>query len=414
MQVNRQSGKLTVGDVYYTASVFVRHHRTCPDASKAGSWTKCDCRKSVLTYNGATRKQQVISAHTRSWAQATVRAEQWLDQFDPTKREQARQAAQAVTIEQAVGSYLQDKIAQLGDNGTVARLRTLLGDVDAQGTIKRKGKLFTWLDKQIPRPQLISDITAPQLTSWRASWTYGSDQTGAVGFDAVKNFFKFCVGQGWITLSPAASIKRPKIKRGNRTATFSDEQYDAVLAACKGNQRLETFLELLRWSAMSIVDGVLFNRKMLGEDGVLRYSRKKSGSLSTVAMQEHVVVLLRSVEGGEQPFLRKSIGLASAVHEWRRDLQLLFKKAGITQVQTEIGPRRPHPHMLRDTCAVWFLRHGMGIHSVSKMLGHSNVAITSKHYAPWVKELETAHIEEMREVMAAAKPKSSGSVRAIR
>ncbi len=231
----------------------------------------------------------------------------------------------------------------------------------------------------------------------------------------MKTFCKFCVGQGWITLSPAASIKRPKIKRGNRTATFSDKQYDAILEASHGNQRLETFLELLRWSGMALVDGVLFNRKMLGEDGVLRYTRKKTGTLATVKLPEHVLVLLRSVEGGAQPFLRNDVSLDGSVSEWRRDLQGLFTKAGITVVQTEIGPRPPHPHMLRDTCAVWFLRQGVGIHSVSKLLGHSNVAITSKHYAPWVKELEKAHIEELGAALDAAKPKSSGEkVRAIR
>src|SRR5258708_31419221 len=223
MQVNREKGQIEVDGVLCTAKVFTRHHAECKDAKRGGGWAGCDCRKSVLTYNGATRKQRVISAHTRSWEKAQQRAEEWLDQFDPTKREQARQEEAAVTVEKAVFSYLQDMIFRLGDNGTVSRARTLLGDVDAQGTVKRNGKLFDWLEKQLPRPAFISDFTAGHLNSWRGSWAYKSDLTAFASWGDVKTFFNFCASQGWLKSNPAAEIKRPKGPRGNRTATFSDK-----------------------------------------------------------------------------------------------------------------------------------------------------------------------------------------------
>ena len=54
-------------------------------------------------------------------------------------------------------------------------------------------------------------------------------------------------------------------------------------------------------------------------------------------------------------------------------MQKLFTLAGITEVRNELGKARPpHPHMLRDTFAVWNLRHGVPLHAVSKMLGHGN------------------------------------------
>lgn len=401
MQVNREKGFIEVDGLSYTAKVFTRHGAACKDAARGSGWAGCNCRKSVLAYNGATRKQSTVSAHTRSWQKAEQRAEQWLDQFDPTKREQARQEAQKVSIEDAVQAYLKDMAARNLKAGTVDRNRALLVT-----------KLDKWLGQQNDRPLLISEMTPSHVTAWRATWKCG-DQTAAISFDAAKTFFKFCVGQGWIELNPAGSLKRPKIARGSRTATFTDKQYDAILAASKGNERLEAFLELLRWSGMALIDGVLFNVKTLDDAGVLRYKRQKTGTLATLKLQPHVVALLRTLSG-EQPFLRKDVSLDACVGEWRRWLQGLFKKAGIMQVQTEIGPRAPHPHMLRDTYAVWLLRNGVRIHSVSKVLGHSNVAITSKHYAPWVKELETAHLEELDEALAAYQPAvSSGNVRSI-
>ena len=418
MQVNREKGQIEVDGVLCTAKVFTRHHAECKDAKRGGGWAGCNCRKSVLAYNGSTRKQRVISAHTRSWEKAQQQAEEWLDQFDPTKREQARQESEAVTIEKAVSSYLQDMIFRLGDNGTVSRARTLLGDVDAQGAVKRNGKLFDWLDKQIPRPIFISDITTTHLNSWRGSWDYKSDLTASASWSDVKTFFKFCMSQGWLKSNPADGIKRPKVARGNRTATFSDEQYDAILEASRGNQRLNTFLELLRWSGMALVDAVEFDRKQVDGDGVLRYTPQKTGTLATVTLPKGVIALLRSVQLEsdnlpEQPFRRKGIALESNIHEWRRDLQDLFKRAGITEVKTDVGTRPAHPHMLRDTCAVSYLRHGMSLHGVSKILGHSNPTITARHYLPFVTELEKAHNAENAAVLAAinaAKPKTGNVV----
>jgi integrase len=397
-------------EITRTCTVYVRHAAECADAERGPQWHRCDCRKWLLMYDGSTQKQRKVSAKTRSWEKAEEASRLWLDQFDPTKVElralRAEKELQTATIEKAVHSYIQDMIFRLGDNGTVSRARTLLGEVDAQGIVTRNGKLFDWLDKQTPRPLLVSEFTAQHINAWRNSWGYGSDLTAFQSFCDVKTFFKFCVAQGWLKLSPAAGIKHPKVARGNRTATFSDAEYDSILKASRGSQQLETFLELLRWSGMAIVDAVEFDPKSLDADGVLRYTRKKSGTLATVKLPEHVVALLRSA----QPFRRADIALESSIHEWRRDLQGLFKKAGIAQVKTEVGMRAAHPHMLRDTCAVWYLRQGMSLYGVAKILGHSNPTITAKHYLPFVTELEKAHISENEGILAAAKPKSSGNV----
>src|SRR5260370_2311628 len=417
MEIQRQSGSLRVGETLYTASVLVRHNPKCPDKEKGGDWSKCDCRKSILVYNGATRKQDRISAHTRSWAQASIQVEQWLDQFDPFKIERKKEEAQAVTIETAVFSYLQGMTRRLCDNGTVRRDRTLFGDVNAQGNAKRDGKLFAWLKKQVPRPTFISDITVPHLSAWRSAWDYNSDLTTKQSWCEVVTFFNFCVSQGWLTKSPAQEIRYPKVARGNRTGTFSDEQYDKILETSRGEQRLNTFLEFLRWSGMALVDAVEFDRKTLDADGVLRYTRKKTGTLATVNLPDHVIVLLRSVpleshNLPEQPFRRKGIALESNIHQWRRGLQRLFKLAGITEVKTDVGMRPAHPHMLRDTCAVWYLRQGMSLYGVAKILGHSNPTITALQYLPFVTDLEKSHIAENAAILAAnaAKAKTDNVV----
>jgi integrase len=388
----------------------------------------------LLVYETSRGTNRYISAKTRSWARAEKLAQEWLDSFDPEKQELKRLRAdkerKQVRIEEAVALYCADMIARLGDNGTVAMARSLLGHVDPETkAVISNGHLFDWLDKVLPHPTYISEITTAMLTQWRASWKFGSDLTAANRWGMVKGFFNFCEAQGWVDDSPARKLKPIRVEKGNHTAIFTDEQYTEILdsvalyepenvpeATRKAwQQRLTTFVELLRWSGMALIDAVQYRPEMIDADGVLRYHRQKTGELATVPLPANVVALLRDVllerdsVGPEQPF--RTTGCAKAnsdTRKWHHRLKTLFKLAGITAVKTARGTRKAHPHMLRDTFAVWHLRHGAKLHTVAKMLGHSKTTTTEQSYLPWVKELEQAHIEDARASLANGAPKSKG------
>jgi integrase len=159
---------------------------------------------------------------------------------------------------------------------------------------------------------------------------------------------------------------------------------------------------------------------LVDDEGVLRYRRQKTGELATLQLPEHVVALLRSVPlerdsaGPGEPFRMKDFDAHSDTVTWRKRLQRLFTVAGITEVRNELGKARPpHPHMLRDTFAVWHLRHGVPLHAVSKMLGHGNPVTTAKAYLPYVKELEKATIAEARAALAGVKPKTTTGLKIV-
>jgi integrase len=44
-----------------------------------------------------------------------------------------------------------------------------------------------------------------------------------------------------------------------------------------------------------------------------------------------------------------------------------------------------HPHRFRDTFAVSLLLKGVSLGSGSKLLGHTSIKVTERHYAPCVK-----------------------------
>jgi integrase len=414
-----------------TVKVIVRHSSECKDKSKGAEWRKCRCSKTLLVYEADRGKNRRVSAKTRSWERAEDAAQELRDSWDPRlqrlKKLESDKESESKRIDTAVALYIADMAARLGDNGTVAMARSLLGHVDAETKdITSNGHLFNWLDK-IPaaaRPVYIADLSPEQLTRWRASWKF-SDYTAAQRWGMVRSFFNFCERQGWIRDSPARKLRRIDYEKGSRTAIFTDKQYTAILEAvpkyapenvpaitrATWEQRLTTFVELLRWSGMALIDAVQYRPELVDAEGVLRYRRHKTGQLATVPLPEPLLALLRSAPlerdsvGASHPFRMRDYTAHSDTVTWRKRLMRLFALAGIEEATNELGKARaPHPHMLRDTFAVWNLRHGVPLHSVSKMLGHSNPTITAKAYLPWVAELEASTIADGRRALGASKP----------
>jgi len=419
-----------------TVKVQVRHSPDCKHKARGLYWRACACPKILRVYEGGgSGANRRVATKTSNWDEAEAQATTLRDSWDPVKSElnrlKAEKEAQQVRVEEAVALYTADMIARLGNNGTVCMAKSLLGHVNPQTKeVEKNGHLFDWL-ATLPvatRPVHIAEINATHLTAWRAAWRFG-DYTGAQRWGMVRSFFNFCEAQGWVKDSPARKLRRVEYERGSRTSVFTDDQYTGILAAVKvcdppnvpeitraaWQQRILAFVELLRWSGMAPIDAVQYRPEMVDDQGVLRYRRQKTHEIATVTLPDHLVVLLRNLPlerdsvGAAQPFRMKDFTPQSDRITWGKRLTRLFALAGIKKVRNEVGRvRPPHPYMLRDTFAVWNLRHGVPLHALAKMLGHSNPSTTAKSYLPFVQELEAATIAEGRKALAAAKPTAKG------
>ena len=345
----------------------------------------------MLLYDGAKpegQRQWKQSTKRRVWEEAEQVRREWLDSFDPTKIELKRlrmeKELKTVPLEVAVEKFLEDLRVNNRAEGTLTR-QALFGK-----------KIVEHFGAQTP----VLDITPTDLDDWRQTWTFG-DSTASVFVSSVKQFFKFCEAQNWLPASPAKHLKRPEIEQGSRTVPFTDAEYAAILAQVQkdGDAKLETFLELLRWSGMALVDATLFDTKSV-VNGTLDYKRRKTGKRAIVVLPSRVVGLLNKLPEG-QPFRRPDFKLESDKAFWRIQLQDLFERAKVTEVKTDLGMRPPHPHQLRDTCAVWYIRKGALIQDVAKMLGDT-VAMVERHYLPYIEELKDAHVATNKRILEAA------------
>ena len=163
-------------------------------------------------------------------------------------------------------------------------------------------------------------------------------------------------------------------------------------------------LLLCRHSGLRISDAARLERsKLLGNDALFLRTTK-TGQHVYVPLPPTVAKRLRELKNDNAKYFfwngtsaRETPGI-----RWWNTIKTIFKAAGIPD---------SHPHCLRDTFAVECLIGGIDIKKVSVMLGHSSVAITERHYLPWVLARQTDLEESMRRMwkVSGKRPKAAAA-----
>lgn len=192
--------------------------------------------------------------------------------------------------------------------------------------------------------------------------------TAAGYFTKIKTVFTSAIDDGKMKKNPFGGIK---IDKGHPTVEFLTEtELDAIRNADLDG-RLDRARDLLLFQVycggLAYVDLVDFNpNKMEVIDGIHIYKgkRRKTGvSFTTVVLPEALEILYKY--DNQLPFISN---------------QRLNQYA--KEVQKAVGIRKSlHTHLMRKSAATMYIRHHIPLSTVSKVLGHSNTAITSKVYA---------------------------------
>lgn len=248
---------------------------------------------------------------------------------------------------------------------------------------------------------LLNEITEERISKFQARIAGQVSPTRANNIMGLLRYIlKVCVRRKLITENPASDVKaltedKPDIDPLTR------EELDAVIA-CLHPHYKPLFLCLawtgarpnellaLRWSDVDLARGEIHIRKgrVRGEEG----KTKTPSSKRTLSMLSPVKDALLELEarpikhvGGYVFLTKKGVPIDKHVdRQWR----VACRKAGVRH--------RPSYH-LRHTWASYCLQNGADPGWVSKMLGHSTLEITFRHYARFI---NTAAHENQRRIEA--------------
>lgn len=358
-------------------ALYRRHLASCAHIAKGNQWTRCQCPIWVQgSIGGETIRR---SMNTANWTAASTSVHQWQSsgRIGVLKPE-------LPTITDAVDKFLKEAKTRNLAATTIQKRRELL-----------EGKLLPFCKRKGYRQ--LRDLTVDRLRDFRHGWSY-SPLSAAKRLEYLRAFCRFCVDSGWMERNPASALKPTKVSH-RPTLPYSDEEVDRLLKAAhemtdfgRYGPRIEPMILLLRYSGLRIQDAACLERKRLAADKLFLY-QQKTGTPVYCPLPQAVVTKLAAVTNNNDRyfFYDGTSQPESMVKSWDR----VFKKVG----QTADPPvANCHPHRFRDTFAVSLLLKGVSLDSVSKLLGHSSIKITERHYAPWVKARQDQLESEVKRI----------------
>jgi integrase/recombinase XerD len=225
------------------------------------------------------------------------------------------------------------------------------------------------------------------IEAWFASLSLRglSAATAARRRSAIRQFYRFALGEGWRKDDPSRRLDGPKQGRP-LPKTLSRDEVERLLAAAgkddsAGAVRMLALVELAYASGLRVSELLALKVEAVRRDPAWLIVRGKGGKerlapLNTAA-REAVKAWLnirdakRPKKGPDSPWLFPSTGAEGHLTP-RRFAQQLDQAA----IDAGIDPARVSPHVLRHAFATHLLEGGADLRVVQTLLGHADIATT--------------------------------------
>ena len=227
------------------------------------------------------------------------------------------------------------------------------------------------------------------------------DTSKATYTSKFRAFLRESERRGWVTDALSVKVKPWKATHEQKEP-FTDDEVDAILAeSAKLNGGTmgfatcaDTFtllLKLMLETGLRVSDAVRFDPRHC-EKGEFMWAytftpkkQRKNEKAKTVSV--YLSEPLKTAIDNARWF---SARLPFAYRPPAKEDETDYLAPAVYERMQQIGKRAEiedcRPHRLRDTFAVRCLQKGMALEDVSKLLGHSSVAVTERYYAKWVKK----------------------------
>ncbi|QTN20998.1 tyrosine recombinase [Brevundimonas sp. AJA228-03] len=212
-----------------------------------------------------------------------------------------------------------------------------------------------------------------------------SAATAARRRSAVRQFYRFALGEGWRTDDPSRRLDAPKQGRP-LPRTLTREEVVGLLTAAAGREggagvRMIALVELAYASGLRVSELLSLRVEAVRRDPAYLIVRGKGGkerlaplnASAREAVKAWLVIrdARRPEKGPDSPWLFPS-GAASGHLTPRRFAQMLDQAA----IDAGIERARVSPHVLRHAFATHLLEGGADLRVVQTLLGHADIATT--------------------------------------
>ncbi len=264
---------------------------------------------------------------------------------------------------------------------------------DAAGWLKSKGEDF-------------ATVEAPRIEAYFANLAVRglSAATAARRRAAVRQFYRFVLGEGWRIDDPSRRVAAPRQGRPLPKVLSRDEVVRLIQAAgaqeSRQGLRLACMVELIYASGLRVSELTALPLAALAQDPAYLMVRGKGGKERLVPLsgparagvKAYLPVRPDFMKAGQtSPWLFPSRGAAGRLTP-RRFAQLLDQAATAAGIESD----KVSPHALRHAFATHLLEGGADLRVVQTLLGHADIATTQIY----------THVaqERLREVVATKHP----------
>jgi integrase/recombinase XerD len=212
-----------------------------------------------------------------------------------------------------------------------------------------------------------------------------SPATQARRRSAVRQFYRFALGEGWRTDDPSRRLDAPKQGR-NLPGTLEGAEVERLLVAAAARDgaaglRLVALVELAYASGLRVSELLALRAEAVRRDPAWLIVRGKGGKERLVPLNAparsavKAWLIARDAARPEKlpdsPWLFPSASAKGHLTP-RRFAQLLDQAA----IDAGIDPARVSPHVLRHAFATHLLEGGADLRVVQTLLGHADIATT--------------------------------------